>query len=391
VENITHSLIGATLAEIALPKSATPRQRRLFFVTGVLAANLPDADLLYTRITPAPLGYLLQHRGYTHTIGGLTILAALIGLITLLPSLRPLVRQSEPRYGVLVLASLASHLVADAWNSYGVHPFWPLSSQWYYGDSVYIAEPWLWMLFGVSAAMNTRNDRARVVIAGSLIAMPIIAAFLGLVAMTALIPIGAVAVGLNYALRNQTPHARAWVSLALVTAFVTFSFQLHRALRRVVVASTRQPDLRDVVDVVLDPQPGNQLCWRALLLEASDDSLYMRRGTIAIGTHDLPFNPCGRSGVIRWDAPSVQSVSALRDAMHRDCAVRAWLQFGRAPVLGNGWIADARFGGTGRGNFTAMQVAPGVSANNCPAHLTDWSLPRADILAHAPTPPPFPR
>ena len=39
VENITHSLVGATLAELALPASASPDQRRLFFTAGIVAAT----------------------------------------------------------------------------------------------------------------------------------------------------------------------------------------------------------------------------------------------------------------------------------------------------------------------------------------------------------------
>jgi hypothetical protein len=37
VENITHSLLGAALAEVALPKDATPRQRTLFYASGIIA------------------------------------------------------------------------------------------------------------------------------------------------------------------------------------------------------------------------------------------------------------------------------------------------------------------------------------------------------------------
>src|SRR3954469_15804486 len=114
MENLTHSLIGATLAEIALPKSATKTQRTLFYVSGILAANLPDADLLYTSITPAPLGYLLHHRGHTHTIAGLVALAALIGLVCALPAIRRHVAPIAPRFWILVAAALASHLIADA-------------------------------------------------------------------------------------------------------------------------------------------------------------------------------------------------------------------------------------------------------------------------------------
>ena len=53
--------------------------------------------------------------------------------------------------------ALLSHIVADAWNSYGVHPFWPFDNHWYYGDAINIYEPWLWVILGVTVgAEHTR-------------------------------------------------------------------------------------------------------------------------------------------------------------------------------------------------------------------------------------------
>src|SRR5262249_11435316 len=46
---------------------------------------------------------------------------------------------------LLILFGLFSHIGLDSLNSYGVHPFWPVDNHWYYGDSVFIAEPWFWL------------------------------------------------------------------------------------------------------------------------------------------------------------------------------------------------------------------------------------------------------
>ncbi|HEY4303628.1 MAG TPA: metal-dependent hydrolase [Gemmatimonadaceae bacterium] len=380
MENITHSLLGATLAEIALPKDATPRQRTLFYVTGIIAANLPDADLLYTKITPSPLGYLLHHRGHTHTLAGIIVLAALIGIITLLPSLRTLVKSNESRYGVLVFAALGSHLIADSWNSYGVHALWPLTNRWYYGDAIFIAEPWLWALLGVSVVMNTRNDRGRVLLGGALIVIPIGAAFVGLLQMAALIPIAIVVAALAAWMRAQRPPQRAWLSIIAVVVFVGASYTLRNGVRQMTVASNRMGEHRRQIDVILSPAPGNPLCWNAQSLEEAADSLYIRQGSLGIGGSVLRFNPCGRRASA-WKTTDVQSIAALRTAMRDDCSVRAWLQFGRAPFMTSDMIADARFGGPGRGNFSAMEVAHDASPRACPPHLTNWGLPRADVLA----------
>lgn len=391
MENITHSLLGATLAEIALPTGATPRQRTLFYVTGILAANLPDADLVYTRITPPPLGYLLHHRGHTHTIAGVVALAALIGIVVLLPGLRALLRTNERRFAALVLAALGSHLIADSWNSYGVHALWPFSGAWYYGDAVFIAEPWLWGLLGVSVVLNTRGRVARSIIAGALILIPIVASFVGLASMLALIPIALVVAGLVQVMRARPAATRAWTSLVAVIVFVTVSFSLRNAVRRSVMTLDREYAPRRVVDVISNPQPANPLCWNVLSVDESGDSLYIRRGTIGIGVSMLPFHPCGPTRHNSFVPAEAEALGDLRRVMRTNCRVAAWLQFGRVPSMRDGWISDVRFGGMGRGNFTAMQVADDGSAGECPPHRTDWDLPRADVLLHPPNSPPDPR
>jgi inner membrane protein len=388
LENLSHSLIGAVLAETALPNDATRSQRTLFYVTGIIAANLPDADLLYTSITPPPLGYLLHHRGHTHTVVGLVALAALIGIVSLIPALRRLIRSAERRYWLLVFAALGSHLLADSWNSYGVHPFWPLTNRWYYGDAVYILEPWLWTLLGVSVAMNTRGNRGRLILSGALIAIPIAAAATGLIAPLALVPIALAGALFVAVFRSRPARARAQASLAAAALFVLGSIAIGSGVRLVVKSEATRAPYRHFVDAALNPRPGNPLCWSALVVERAGDSLYTKRGMIDVARRLSPVGACGRRESDGWTPVATQSVNALRSAMTEDCRVRAWLQFGRVPVLEAGWISDARFGGTGRGNFTAMEVADIGSVSDCPTHLTHWDLPRADVLS-GPSPPPY--
>src|SRR5262245_42957762 len=99
--------MGATLAELALPANARPAQRGLFYATGIVAANLPDADLFYTSITPPPLGYLLHHRGHTHTVVGIIMLAIAMALVLwAVPGTRRLIAESRQRFWVLVIVAL---------------------------------------------------------------------------------------------------------------------------------------------------------------------------------------------------------------------------------------------------------------------------------------------
>src|ERR1700754_4683671 len=121
----------------------------------VVAANVPDVDILYTSITEEPLGYLLHHRGHSHTLPGLAALGLMIwaGLLLLRPA-RMAIRGTEQRVMALIAAALISHLLMDAANSYGTHLFYPFSTGWVYGDAVFVLEPWLWALLGATLALN---------------------------------------------------------------------------------------------------------------------------------------------------------------------------------------------------------------------------------------------
>ena len=233
MDNITHSLLGATLAELALPAGAPRATRRTFFAAGVIAANLPDADLVYTRITPAPLGALLHHRGHTHTIAGLVILGLAMAAASLLPRVRDSVEPVRGRLWALIAVALASHLVLDSWNSYGVHPFWPLTSRWYYGDAVFILEPWLWLLLGVSTVWNTMSVTRRVLLGAVLVGITSLGTYFREIPVVALIALLVAALVLAVALRRRTPRRRAAVALALALASSPgcSSFERWRAVR----------------------------------------------------------------------------------------------------------------------------------------------------------------
>ena len=381
MDNLTHSLVGATLAELALPVGAPRPARRTFFVAAVVAANLPDADLVYTRITPAPLGALLHHRGHTHTVAGLVLLGLAIVAVCLLPRIRGSVAPMRGRLWMVVAVALASHLVLDAWNSYGVHPFWPLSSRWFYGDAVFILEPWLWMLLGVAAVLDTRNRAGRVLLGVALGGLMIVGAYLRVVPLASLIALAAVALALGALLLKREPRIRAATALVLATAFVSGLFALREVARGEVLASLESRAGSRIVDVVLSSQAANPFCWSALalVLDEPGTSYVMTQGDAAV----VVPSGCGRGRAARvvWQSPHTQSLIELRGRYRDDCWVRAWLQFGRAPQISDGAISDLRYGSSPRGNFTTMILKTPSDVARCPANLTAWRAPRADLLA----------
>ena len=52
---------------------------------------------------------------------------------------------------------MASHLFMDWWNGYGVRPFYPWDPTWYYGDLVFVVDPWVWLMLGGAVVCGTRR------------------------------------------------------------------------------------------------------------------------------------------------------------------------------------------------------------------------------------------
>jgi inner membrane protein len=155
MDNITHSVVGLGIGAL-IDRSVTPEadpgaqrvRTRLLLTLGWLASNFPDLDLVLTRLLQAPLGYLLHHRGHTHTlVGVLGEIVLLLGLVWLLwPAARRLLRASSNARRAALLtagAGMVLHITMDGLNVYGVHPFWPIDASWYYGDLVFIVETWV--------------------------------------------------------------------------------------------------------------------------------------------------------------------------------------------------------------------------------------------------------
>jgi inner membrane protein len=155
MDNVTHSLAGALLAEAWVffhqrrsGKQASAVFPRAALFISVLGSNLPDADMLYTGLTPSPLGYLLHHRGHTHTLLPIAVVLGALSALAVLGVVRWKWSITRPEaYGIMVLGVLSpiAHIAMDAGNIYGVHPFWPVHDGWFYGDSVFILEPLFWV------------------------------------------------------------------------------------------------------------------------------------------------------------------------------------------------------------------------------------------------------
>lgn len=392
MDNITHTLAGLAIAEVAAPAGVSGGRRRVWVATGIAAANLPDLDLAWTWLAPPPLGYLLHHRGHSHTLAGLVVLGAcLAAALRLWPAVRAVPAEWRGRLAVVAAINLIGHLSLDALNSYGIHPWYPFSPRWHFGDAVFIFEPWIWLVLGLCAAWNARSTATRIVAgvvpAGLLTA--VMAA--GLVPPAAIGLLTAAALGTFSLIRRRQPAARAGVALALTAAFAAGMAGVSRAVRlRAADAAGIAP--ASVVDVVRSPDPGVPLCWAVAVLsrDAARDELRTIRGTLSLAPGWYPAGTCASARLTGPAASSGESarfalrdedrlpLARLRTLARDDCRARAWLQFGRAPAVRDEVLLDLRFETPVRRNFTAMPLAAG---GGCPPALTAWRPPRVDLLA----------
>jgi inner membrane protein len=130
----------------------------------ILGANLPDLDAL--TYFAGPLADLEWRRGWTHGVLALVLLPLLLtGGLMLLARIRATPRSDgffilRPRQ-LLLLSSIAivSHPILDTLNTYGVRWLMPFSGQWFYGDVLFIVDPWVWLALAGGVVWTWRRRR----------------------------------------------------------------------------------------------------------------------------------------------------------------------------------------------------------------------------------------
>jgi inner membrane protein len=167
VDNLCHTLTGAALARAGLDQ-----RTRYAGVTLMLAANLPDLDVLvFATDVPA----VAFRRGWTHgVLAQLLLPVVLTAAVIIIARLRKPAAHPLPVKGWWLLAlsyiGVASHVFLDYLNTYGVRLLAPLDWGWFYGDSVFIIDLWLWLALGAGVLLARRRQShgpARAALMGS--------------------------------------------------------------------------------------------------------------------------------------------------------------------------------------------------------------------------------
>jgi inner membrane protein len=375
-------------------------------VSVTLGSNLPDVDVLYTGFVGDPLVYVLHHRGYTHTLIGALVAAAVLWALCLLWLRFRRLRTSAGEAAWMAAAAVIGvllHLAMDYTNSYGVHPFWPFFNGWIYGDSVFIVEPLMW-LAAVPLIFLLQTRLARGLVAMAVVAAIIAVSGLGVVATPAVLAFIAIAAALFAVGRWSRPAAALTCGIAWwlgVTAVFAVSGRIATA-RLGSLAEVEFPQSR-TLDAVLTPMPADPVCWDGWLVQAQPGQEVMRHARISllpglIAVHDCrgvnlgttagaggERVPAAATTGIQW----LQQFSMPADAIARlaltQCRARAFMQFARVPLASaegaDWWLGDLRFGDVRGRGFSQLLTQPPAA---CDGLSAPWSPPRPELLQTGP-------
>lgn len=162
MDNLTHSLVGAALGQAGLKKKTGLAMPAL-----IIGANLPDVDAacFFWLEGTEHLGF---RRGITHGPPAMVLLPLVLAGLLWGWDRWQQKRGKRPEgrlpvhFGWLYALSLIgclSHPVLDWLNVYGVRLLEPFSSQWFYGDTLFIIDLWLWALLIISVAWSASRSK----------------------------------------------------------------------------------------------------------------------------------------------------------------------------------------------------------------------------------------
>lgn len=162
MDNLTHSLVGAVLGQTGLKKKTGLAMPAL-----IIGANLPDIDAacFFWLEGTEHLGF---RRGITHGPPAMVLLPLILAGLLWWFDRWQTKRGKRPEgrlpvhfgwlFGLGLLGCL-THPAMDWLNVYGIRLLEPFSSQWFYGDTLFIIDVWLWALLGGTLWWSLRKEK----------------------------------------------------------------------------------------------------------------------------------------------------------------------------------------------------------------------------------------
>lgn len=253
---------------------------------------------------------LYFRRGHTHGILAMLVLPLLLaGAVCLWQRWRGAGRAPDdgPPFRPIVILALAfvavwSHPLLDWLNTYGVRLLMPFDGSWFYGDTLFIIDPWLWLL-AVSGIVLARSW-SRSALAGWLI---LLAVSSGLVLGTDFVASGvklfwllgiAVIIGLRLrAGSDRMAIAVARGGLLILLLYIGAAYSLAR-----VAEAALQERLPAASVLQANPVPGNPLAHRLLAVESTQYHILSPGGDV----RRLPRREANQAVLQALRSPSIR-------------------------------------------------------------------------------------
>jgi inner membrane protein len=364
MDNLCHTLVGAAMGYAGLKRTT-----RFANATLMIAANLPDVDVLvFFTDTPS----IAFRRGWTHGIAAQLLLPLALTAIVVMVGRRPggsglgraasdagsvasdagnvasdadsvasgvgslASRTGSVTFGfsrkdhhpplsapwLLLLSYLGiySHVFLDFLNNYGVRLLTPFDWRWFYGDAVFIIDVWLWLMLGLGIWLSRRAVSSR----------------------------------------------PARIALVAAAIYIAGMFLSARASRAVVSDAWRHQRGRDPQALMVGPVPLNPFV-RQVIVDAGDhyelgELRWLPSPDVTFRPDQIPKNADSRAVRIAQGAPAIRSFLV-------------WSRFPFYQLRNEGGatrvsVGDMRFSldnplrdAIGRGRFTATVLVPRADGN----------------------------
>ena len=316
MDNICHTLAGAALA-----KTGLERRTALGTATLMIGANFPDVDVI-----AVPLGMSFEwRRGLTHGVLALVVLpfvltALMLAWDRLVRRRRGAARRPADPRALLLLSgiSILTHPVLDWMNVYGVRWLMPFDGTWFYGDALFIVDPWIWAALAVGVIASRRRWRRG-----------------------------------EDAARARRP---ALLSLVVVSVYIVGMFALGRVGERQVRRVLAERGVERVDRMMVAPVPVNPL-RRHVVVSVNDGAAYRFA--------DLRWTPSGSVTPDEFELESHLDTPAAELARRspRGAGFLQWARFPFVVAEGRGrdsslWIGDARYTVDPHESWAAVRVEP---------------------------------
>ncbi|GGF80223.1 metal-dependent hydrolase [Alteromonas lipolytica] len=261
MDPFTHTFAGGLLASGGLRK-VTP----LAAAALLIGANIPDVDIVVSLM--GEQASVAHRRGWTHGVLAWVVLPLILSAgLMLFANIRARIKPAttiEPSFWPLLglsLLAVLSHPLLDWLNNYGVRLLMPFDNRWFYGDTLFVLDPWVWLLLGGGYCYATSARRWQQLMWAVFWVVSSAVVCLNNFSTTATIVVWFIGLSSLLTLRifvpGITPSSVARLALILGVGYIIINDIVSRFAAARVADEMAARGLGDVADIMVAPVPAN--------------------------------------------------------------------------------------------------------------------------------------